>query len=234
MKIGFAAAVATIALLPSLVLAQPIRPDDRLTPGAVDPAATAGDVCRPGYARAHRFVPPEERAAVFMAYGLDPHVRGFEADHRVALELAGTNDPQNLWPEFYDMPWGARVKDALENRVHELVCSGAMTLQAGQAIFLGDWIAGYQRVFGTTEPTPPPAPFVPDPAAFAPHSDAGAPPHADAEQFGVWTNFHGENGLCGMTVAIDADRRLTLRYEPGRTVSFLVQKRGWDVPRTMA
>jgi hypothetical protein len=95
-------------------------------------------------------VPPEERAAVFAAYGIDPHAHGFELDHRVPLELGGSNAPENLWPQAYSsQPWNAHLKDRLEDRVHALVCSGTMSLHDGQALFLGDWIAACRRVFGT-------------------------------------------------------------------------------------
>jgi hypothetical protein len=103
----------------------------------------------PGYARAHRHITRAERAAVFAAYGVDlSQSWNYELDHLIPLELGGTSEVKNLWPEPRTGEWNAGVKDRLENRVHALVCSGRMTLQGGQAIFMGDWIAGYQHIFG--------------------------------------------------------------------------------------
>jgi hypothetical protein len=68
--IATAALGVNLALTPILAVAQPIRPDDRLTPGAIDADATTAEVCARGYARSHRNVPPEERAAVFAAMSL--------------------------------------------------------------------------------------------------------------------------------------------------------------------
>ena len=45
----------------------------------------------------------------------------------ISLELGGSNSIRNLWPESYRTePWNARTKDTLENRLHELVCSGKL------------------------------------------------------------------------------------------------------------
>ena len=54
-----------------------------------------------------------------------------EVDHLVSLELGGSNAIGNLWPEPYAGRWGARTKDVLENRLHELVCSGQLGACAG-------------------------------------------------------------------------------------------------------
>jgi hypothetical protein len=128
-----------------LAAAFPIRPDAALTPGAVatrDP----GVVCSPGYARRARHVAPGVRRAVFAAYGIDPRAGRFELDHLVSLELGGSNDARNLWPESYDTrPWNAHVKDRLENRLHRLVCDGSLSLPDAQARIAGDWIATAER-----------------------------------------------------------------------------------------
>jgi len=75
--------------------------------------------------------------------------RSIEIDHIVSLELGGSNDIANLFPEPGFGPADYHVKDRLENRLHDLVCSGAMTLRAAQQGIARDWEALYTRVFGT-------------------------------------------------------------------------------------
>jgi len=54
----------------------------------------------------------------------------YEEDHLIPLEVGGNpTDPNNLWPEPYAEPNGARDKDKVENFLHDEVCSGQMTLR---------------------------------------------------------------------------------------------------------
>ena len=46
-------------------------------------------------------------------------------------------------------PLDSVVKDGLENKLHDLVCSGAMTLRAAQLGIARNWQALYKTVFGT-------------------------------------------------------------------------------------
>ena len=56
-----------------------------------------------------------------------------EVDHLISLELGGSNAIRNLWPEPYAGRWGARTKDVLENRLHDLVCEGQTYASVGAA-----------------------------------------------------------------------------------------------------
>ena len=108
-------------------------PDPSLTPGAVMTSVTVQMICARGYGRLARHVTRSERKHVILAY-LAAHptwpARPYEVDHLVPLELGGSNDPSNLWPQ----PWGeARQKDRLENWLHYMVCSGQMSLWDAQA-----------------------------------------------------------------------------------------------------
>jgi hypothetical protein len=74
---------------------------------------------------------------------------------RIAASLAswrcigGADDQANLWPQLGFQHPSFHDKDRLENRVCRAVCrTPTMTLAEGQSIFLGDWIAGFQSVFG--------------------------------------------------------------------------------------
>ena len=48
--------------------------------------------------------------------------------------------------------WNARVKDALEDRLHDLVCDGRLDLATAQRDISSDWIAAYKKYFETDEP----------------------------------------------------------------------------------
>src|SRR5689334_3175335 len=61
---------------------------------------------------------------------LRPASGEYEIDHLISLELGGSNDIENLSPESYSTElWNAHVKGKLEDRLHELVCSGRMRLE---------------------------------------------------------------------------------------------------------
>jgi hypothetical protein len=72
-----------------------------------------------------------------------------EVDHLISLELGGSNAIRNLWPEPYVGRWGARTKDVLENRLHDLVCEGRLALRSAQRQEASDWVAAYRRYVGS-------------------------------------------------------------------------------------
>ncbi len=140
-----------IALLLAAALAAspPLEPNPALTPGAVNPAATLQVICIRGYTSRPgvRHVTPAAKRAAFARYGVDRAIGGpYEIDHLVSLELGGSNEAANLWPESYvTSPWNAHVKDALENRLHALVCAGRLPLAQAQREIAADWIAAFRR-----------------------------------------------------------------------------------------
>lgn len=119
-------------------------PDHRLTPGAALPV-TAAQVCVSGYAGRVRDVPDSEKEAVYQRYGVVHVPYAHEVDHLISLEVGGSNDIRNLWPEPYAGRWGARTKDVLENRLHQLVCSGTLSLRSAQRQEAADWVTAYRR-----------------------------------------------------------------------------------------
>jgi hypothetical protein len=74
--------------------------------------------------------------------------RTLEIDHIVPLELGGSNDIANLFPEKAAADPGYPVKDRLENRLHHLVCSRSLALRYAQRAIAGNWELLYERVFG--------------------------------------------------------------------------------------
>merc|ERR1740121_518215 len=143
-------------------------PDPMCTPGAHfkgdecgGQPCTARTLCRPGYSKIVRKVNESEKNAVYDAYGLPGHdhtgfcsgTEGCEIDHLISLEIGGSNDLHNLWPQPYaGTPWNARVKDTLENRLKKLFCMGAMELQDVQTCISTDWVACYRKYMGTDVP----------------------------------------------------------------------------------
>jgi hypothetical protein len=66
----------------------------------VFPDATAAQICKSGYSSSVRDVPAEVSRMVYTAYGIAQRgPGGFEANHLVPLELGGSNDIANLWPQ---------------------------------------------------------------------------------------------------------------------------------------
>lgn len=121
------------------------RPDPVCTPGAVMSTVTAKDICVSGYTAKVRNVPDSLKKQVFANYGMNNKQKPCpcEIDHYISLELGGSNDIKNLWPQTYANPLGARVKDQVENYLHDQVCKGNITLEVAQQAISSDWKSVY-------------------------------------------------------------------------------------------
>ena len=75
--------------------------------------------------------------------------RTIEIDHIVSLELGGSNDISNLFPEPGAGAVNYHSKDRLENRLHDMVCAQQITLAAARHGIASNWKTLYGRVFGT-------------------------------------------------------------------------------------
>jgi hypothetical protein len=126
-----------------------LYPDPSLTPGAVFDGVTADQICVAGYTRTVRNVSRAERAQVYAEYGVRDVPGAYEVDHFIPLELGGSNDITNLWPEPYLVP-GAHEKDHVENYLHDQVCNGSMALGDAQQMIASDWYAVYEGRPATT------------------------------------------------------------------------------------
>lgn len=129
-------------------------PDRRCSPGAYYSKLTRAVICSPGFRTSSiRDVPESEKFAVEGEYGLAArhYGRTLEIDHIISLELGGSNDRANLYPEeaaFASGAPGFHVKDQLENRAHEEVCSGQISLRSAQRQIAANWEHLFTRVFG--------------------------------------------------------------------------------------
>ncbi len=136
--------------------------DKACTPGAIFPDATAKEICVPGYSSSVRNVSIALKDDVYAAYGISSHFTGqYEIDHLISLQLGGSNDIANLWPEIADPRPGFHEKDKVENYLHKQVCDGKMSLQKAQELIASDWHQVYdqmpqvsaQSLNGEPEPT---------------------------------------------------------------------------------
>ena len=126
-------------------------PDSRLTPGAATLADTRV-VCAQTDQK-NKEVPPAVRKQVFQEYGIaGAKPEAYEVDYLVTPALGGADDLRNLWPHSYSATWNARVKDELEDRLREMVCSGNLDLTEAQREIAENWIAAYKKYFHTEQP----------------------------------------------------------------------------------
>jgi hypothetical protein len=104
---------------PAVVLA---APNPSLTPGAavLEPPDR---LCSESLPK-NKEVPSSVRRRVLEEYGLaNAPEKAYEVDYLITPALGGSDDIHNLWPHSYmNTVWSAKVKDSLEDRLHELVC----------------------------------------------------------------------------------------------------------------
>jgi Putative zinc-finger len=128
-------------------------PDKQLTPGATLPVTTAV-VCRAADTGETRPIPVSMRQKVFQEYRTpESRASEYEVDFLITPGLGGADDIRNLWPEPYSATvWNAHVKDALEDRLHDMVCAGQLDLATAQRDIATDWISAYKKYFHTQSP----------------------------------------------------------------------------------
>ena len=144
-------------------------PDPACTPGSVDPAVTQATIrrtiCVSGWTATVR--PPSgetTRAKYDVARPAYGSTAPGELDHLVPLELGGSNDITNLWPEAGAIP---NAKDPVENELKAAVCAGTITLYRARLAIARDWETA------PVMPAPPPASVAP--VAAVPASSSAAP-----------------------------------------------------------
>jgi hypothetical protein len=128
-------------------------PNRGLTPGATR-EVTINEVCSVQQEQVVGDVSVSLRQRVFEEYGMaNARPEDYEIDYLIAPRLGGIEDIRNLWPEPYrNRVWNARVKDALEERLHEMVCNGQLDLHTAQHDIATDWIAAYKKYFHSNKP----------------------------------------------------------------------------------
>jgi hypothetical protein len=121
-------------------------PDPTCTPGAVETVDL--DVICHHSTRERRKVSEATHRAVFAEYGLPSAHQGgeYEVDHLIPLELGGSNDIANLWPEAASPTPGFHEKDVVENWLHVEVCAGRVRVEEAQRAIAVDWVDVYRRI----------------------------------------------------------------------------------------
>jgi hypothetical protein len=141
--------LVALVIFGTTVNAEGPKPRAAITPGETRPI-TIDEVCRNTEAEVVDLnIPEDTRRKVFAAYGIRAAGRDqFEVDYLITPDLGGTESIRNLWPEPYSARWNARVKDRLEQRLHQLVCSGKLDLATAQHDIAVDWIGAYKKYVG--------------------------------------------------------------------------------------
>jgi hypothetical protein len=124
--------------------------DKACTPGDIFPEATKEKICVPGYASSVRNVTQSTKNKVYAAYGVKTRKPGqYEVDHLVSLQLGGSNDISNLWPEPATPKPGFHEKDRVENYLHDQICAGNISVRQAQIEIATNWLAVYQSMPGS-------------------------------------------------------------------------------------
>jgi hypothetical protein len=132
-------------------------PRRTLTPGSTR-AVQVAELCSNQDLDNDPPVNPSLEQAVFEEYGVpSSSKKDYELDYLITPALGGVDSIQNLWPQPYSSTWNARVKDQLEDHLHELVCQGKVQLVKAQSDIASNWITAYKRYFNTDMPQPSPS-----------------------------------------------------------------------------
>jgi len=138
-------------------------PDSSCTLGAIL-TMNVKTICKSGYTKTVRNVSLKERKQVFAEYGIPYKQSGkYEVDHLISLEIGGSNDISNLWPEPYSIKDNARIKDKFENYLHAQVCSGKMALEEAQNEISANWLEYYNNsisIVKSLTPSYTPTPYI--------------------------------------------------------------------------
>lgn len=137
-----------------------VLPDSTCTPGAASDAVNQGNIktticvthytSRPGIRAPVSETEPVKRTSM-RSYGeAAAGIRTTELDHLVPLEVGGSNDASNLWPEPSDLPGHnppyANTKDGVESALHAAVCSGKARLTDAQNAIATNWTTARQTL----------------------------------------------------------------------------------------
>lgn len=135
-----------------------LLPDPACTPGSLGDDVTQATIrvtiCSHGWTATVR--PPSSdtdrvKTAAMVAYGENPSARrSTELDHEIPLELGGSNDVSNLWPEPSDLRLAQfrNRKDDVENALKSAVCTlvRPIALLDAQRAIATDWTTARARL----------------------------------------------------------------------------------------
>ena len=198
-------------------------PNKKLTPGAVNAAVTAAQVCTAGFVAKAVAVSDDRAAEVFVKYGVD-NVSSYQLDHLVPISLGGSNAQANLWPQLKSQ---SVRKDTLENRLHNMVCQHKLALASAQRIVRTNWQTALTKYGTSTKLTytsgsqlkPAVATTTPPPTTSAPTTTAAAPTTTVAPQPAPTTTVDDHGGATAMcndgTLSFSAHHQGTCSHHGG-------------------
>ncbi len=130
-----------------------VVPNPQLTPGEIT-MVSKSQVCQGAVQSDQRRIPEALRQAVLAEYGVkNVPQEAYEVDFLITPELGGSASIRNLWPQpYFSRTWNARVKDALEDRLHKLVCNGDLDLSTAQREIATNWVDAYKKYVRTEDP----------------------------------------------------------------------------------
>ena len=98
-----------------------------------------------------RNVPEKVKKAVYARQGIKANHkgscegnRGCELDHRISLDVGGSNNISNLIVKPYFGECNMQQKDALENKLHKLICKDLINVDIAQDYLFNDWETAYK------------------------------------------------------------------------------------------
>jgi hypothetical protein len=122
-------------------------PDPDCTPGAIFSSATKEDICTSGYSAKVRNVSVKTKKEIYAEYGIAyPPQEKYEVDHLISLELGGSNDISNLWPQVASGQLNSHQKDKVENYLHKQICNGSMSVSEAQFLMAQNWVKIYEAL----------------------------------------------------------------------------------------
>ena len=125
-------------------------PDETCTPGHIFPNTTKEQICVPGYSRKARSVSSSQKERIYASYGIRSRTAGeYNVDHLISLQLGGSNDDANLWPEAAEPRPGYHEKIKVENFLHGELCGGEITLKEAQRLVGQHWRDVHYLLQGT-------------------------------------------------------------------------------------
>ena len=133
---------ALIVGVPEIAAAQ--LPSSFQTPGAKGKANEA-QVCAADFEASAKPVAKWQKEQALERYGKRPEDYPGDLDHLIPVSLGGTNDPDNLWPLPSNRGMGPGEKNALDLKLHELVCAKSITLKVAQDAIKKDWVKAYNE-----------------------------------------------------------------------------------------
>jgi hypothetical protein len=159
-------------------------PNSGLTPGDIF-YVTLEQLAKSGYTRSVRKVSNQVKHQVYESYKISDH-SGYVIDHLIPLEIGGSNEVSNLWPQ---PEAEAHKKDKLEKVLHHLVITRQINLAAAQREIAADWVAAYDKYCNDDSDSAPSDPLTyNDPAPLLLNDTPTPVTKSGVSQQRVWVN----------------------------------------------